>query len=82
MHTNYLPLPSTCSVHSSVLVRNEESIRRKSSAGQDYTPSIALTVEGETSIWRQGEVGERRSSLTASKYRKVGIHSGNLNTKV
>ena len=61
-------------MHSSKLARNEESWRRKTSAGEDYTPSIVQegAEEAFTSrrgrMWTQGQgrVGEVRKISTST----------------
>ena len=83
---------STCNVHSSKLVRNEESWRRKTSVGEDYTPSIVQggAEEAFTSrrgrLWTQGQgsvvEGSKVSTPTGDESRKSVVSSGNYKTGV
>ena len=83
---------STCNVHSRKLARNEESWRRKTSVGEDYTPSIVQggAEEAFTSrrgrMWTQGQgsVGEgsKVSTPTGDESRKSIISPGKYKTEV
>ena len=78
---------STCNVHSSKLVRNEESWRRKTSVGEDYSPSIVHrgAEEAFTSrrgrMWTQG-LGRKVSTPTGDESRKSVISPGKYKTEV
>ena len=78
-------------MHASKLVRNEESWRRKTSAGEDYTPSIVQSEAEEAftsrrgRMWTQGqgrggEGGKISTSTLQSK--KSAISLGKYKTQV
>ena len=74
-------------MHSRKLARNEESWRRKTSVGEDYTPSIVQggAEEAFTSrrgrMWTQG-LGRKVSTPTGDESRKSVISPGKYKTEV
>ena len=68
-------------MHSSKLARNEESWRRKTSAGEDYTPSIVQSEAEEAFTSRRGRMWTQGQGRVVEG-RKISTPTGESKTSV